>query len=175
MSTQSHRDLKNRGMMNLAQLNFFQKSTSVLCLLSLPQHMAPGAGQCTAQWNHYTKHWTKVLLIYSSPTFSSVTAGISFTCDTELYNLYTLLRLKIPKLHRTSKETMKDMVHRQDLQPALISAAVKKCLVKQRSKFHIIYLTFKHHILGFVVMGTTENTMRNRWVIIVVVLTFTVI
>lgn len=47
--------------------------------------------------------------------------------------------------------------------------------MKQRSKFHIIYLTFKHHILGFVVMGTTENTMRNRWVIIVVVLTFTVI
>lgn len=67
------------------------------------------------------------------------------------------------------------MVRRQDLQLALSSDAVKNAWLKQRSKFHIIYLTFKHHILGFTVMGTTENTMRNRWVIMVVVLTFTII
>lgn len=39
----------------------------------------------------------------------------------------------------------------------------------------MIYLTFKYHILGFTVTGTTESMMGNRWVIIVAGLTVTVI
>lgn len=39
----------------------------------------------------------------------------------------------------------------------------------------MMHLTFKYHILGFTVMGTTDNMTRNRWVIIAVGLTFTII
>lgn len=92
-----------KGKPTLALLIFSQNQEAFsACCLS--QCKASGAAQRAAWW----KYWAKALLFYSSPTFSSITAGIRFTCSTELCNLYTFLCLKIPKLHRMSTEAIKD-------------------------------------------------------------------